>query len=389
MDMPKKPSVEITYLPFRYQAYFDWLLTGLGVLGQQGKLDLKFREPTWQKSLGFTVFGKSPWRRFMPHLWDQVSPLDYFCMTGRLRVHDRVVSFVVDVADSPFNFALAMLETADLYFKCQCPITFDPQGFPLNSQVRIPYHPDVLTFAHKIRPGMLGRPLARTTRLTANLRSLRQWEATFTPKKATRIFAFFGSSSSPEAWIPGSPLQSPYNYEGEAALLARWGTQIHHPNCKRARLVQVLRGLGRPGIDARVCRTDNPAIQGPWLDTVDYQAALQSAAINVNISGLRRSVPFRFIDTFLCGGMVATDSLAVRWYAPFEAGVEVAKIGDLGYEPEDRVDWDLVRERLIDLSESPGPNPEAIRDAYQRKWSPVAFANYFLRECRKVLELQR
>jgi hypothetical protein len=384
------PHVEITHVPARSLGYFDWLLTGLGLLAQQGQLELTVRESFWEKPLRFRLFEKSPWPRIMPGLWNRLCPIDDFCLTGRLRVRDRMMNFAVDVADSPFTFALALLETVDVYFKCQCPTAFERQGFALNSQVRIPYHPDVFAFAENIRPGMIGRPLARTTSFKANCRALKAWENRFTPRKDNAIFAFFGSSRTPEPRRPDMALPAPHNYEGESTLLARWGDQIHHPNCKRARVVQVLRELGRPDIDARVCHTDDPAIRGPWLKTADYQAALQSAAVNVNISGLRRSIPFRFIDTLLCGGMVATDSLAVRWHAPFEPGVEVTEIGEMGYEPESRVDWSHVRERLIDLSENHGQRgnegANRVRDAYRRKWSPIAYAAYVLDECKNAME---
>ncbi len=384
-----KPSIEITYIPLRFQALFDWLLTGLGILEQQGMLQLEIREPFWQELLRSRVFGKHPWPRLMPVFYDRMSPTDYFCMTGRLRVKDRVMNFAVDVTDSPYNFGLGLLETVDLYFKCQCPTTFEAQGFPLNSQVRVPYHPDVFTFARKIRPAMLGRPLARSTSLKRNLRVLQQWESDLCSTKHTRIFASFGSDGAPVPFTSQSALPAPHEYEDESAQLARWGDAVHHPNLKRGRVVEILRSFGKTDVSACLFRSSNPDIVGPKLNESQYQSRLRQAAVNVNISGYRRSLPFRFMDTFLSGGMVVTDTLAVRWHAPFDMGVEVTEFGDLGYEPESRVDWAAVKDRLLGIYDAQegqnSANVKAIRDAYNRKWAPLAFARHFLSQCMEAL----
>jgi hypothetical protein len=387
-----KPSIEITFLPSRYQGYFDWLVTGLAILEQRGKLKLSVRQLAWQKALRLRVFGKLLWPRLMPNLYDFLCPIDYYCLTGRLRVRDRLMNFVLDISDSPFTFALALLETADLYFKCQCPARFESSGFQLNSQVRIPYHPDVFTFAHKIRPGMLGRPLASTTNVARNMAVLQKWEADAACQKNIRIFASFGSDRCPKPYCRESALPAPYNYESEANLLARWGDAVHHPNNKRGRIVGFLRALNKPDISARLFKSSNTANIGPRLSEQEYQRYLHQAAVNLNISGFRRSLPYRFIDTFLTGGMVVTDTLAVRWYKPFESGVEVSEIGDLGYEPECKVKWPEVESRLVEIYEETkdhgGDNANAVRDQYLKKWSPPAFAAHFLQECLNALEAQ-
>lgn len=384
-----KPSIEIMFVPPRYQGYFDWLLTGLGILEQQGTLQLTVQQPLWQKALRLRFWGKAPWPRLIPKLYDQLSPMDYLCLIGRLRVRDRIMNFAVDVADSPFAFALGLLETADLYFKCQCPTRFDPSGFPLNTQVRVPYHPDVFTFGHKVRPAMLGRPLAYSTNLTRNLRVLRKWETEAGCQKTTRIFASFASDQGPKSYTPESAFSPPHDYEFESTLLARWGDAVHHPNRKRGRIVAMLRSLNKPDISAFLFRSSNPEIVGRRLSDHQYRLSLQQACVNLNISGFKRSLPFRFMDTFLSGGMVATDTLAVRWYAPFETGLEVTEIGDLGYEPEEKVNWPDVKARLLHIYEKQegcAANAKAIRDAYRKKWAPAAFASHFLQECLRTLE---
>jgi hypothetical protein len=392
MSLFMKPSIEITFLPSRYQGYFDWFLTGLGMLQQRGELELSVRQPAWQKALRLRIFGKLPLPLLMPSIYDSLCPIDYYCLTGRLRVRDRLMNFVLDISDSPFTFAPALLETADLYFKCQCPARFESSGFPLNSQVRIPYHPDVFGFAHKIRPAMFGRPLAYTTNLARNTTVLKKWDADGACQKSIRIFASFGSDRYPKPYSRESAPPAPYNYESEAILLARWGDAVHHPNHKRGRIVGLLRALNKPDISARLFNSSNADNVGPRLSEQEYQRSLQQAAVNVNISGFRRSLPYRFIDTFLTGGMVATDTLAVRWYKPFESGVEVTELGDLGYEPECKVKWPEVQARLLEIYETAkdcgGANANAVRDQYLKKWSPPAFAAHFLQECLNTLEAQ-
>ena len=48
--MPKTVVV-ITSMPPRTQSYFDWLLTGLGILHEEGKIELRFEDHLWNKVL--------------------------------------------------------------------------------------------------------------------------------------------------------------------------------------------------------------------------------------------------------------------------------------------------------------------------------------------------
>lgn len=376
--------------PPRTQAYYDWLFTGLEILCEQGKLQVRYEGHPWDKLLRFHPRVMDAVRRISPSLMDFVTPIDYVCLTGRVEKGDKVVTFAMDVADAPFNYSMGLLETVDLYFKCQCPICFDPEGFLLNRHVRIPYHPDVFTFQHKIRAAMLGRPLGRSTNLRRNLRVLRQWEAAAAnAPKDIRLFASFASDHGIAPRTARSPLPAPHNYESETALLSRWGNQVHHPNLKRERIVQMLRSMGKSDVNARIWRSTNPAVKGEMLSPAEYIQMLGCSMIIVNVSGFRRSVPFRFMDAFLTGGAVATDTLAIRWYREFEKGTEIFEIGDLGYEREEDVDWNGVKQRLQELYEWAGrfkDNARAVRNLYQKKWAPEVFASYVVEECVKRIE---
>lgn len=382
-----RPKVTLFTLPPRKFAYYDWLLTGLGVLHEQGVIELEYSGRWWDRLFRCHPKVMRGIHRLSPDLVDLLSPVDSVCLTGRFEIGGRVVNFAVDSADSPFVFAPALLETADLYFKLQCPKTIEPEGFPINKNIRAPYHPDVFTFQHKIRPGMLGRPLSHSPSLRRNLAVLKSWENSRSSQKDVRIFASFGTIDHPPARTPLTPLPAAYNYFSEPSLLARYPGLIHHPNQKRARIVRLLREMNKPDIDARLWRTKDPSLFGSFLDETEYHTYLGRSAWNANISGFRRSIPYRLCDTILTGGTMITDTLAVRWHEPFES-FEVAEIGDIGYELEEDVNWDSVRnalEKIYSLGPQSKDTAQAIRDAYERKWSPPAFARYFIAECEKVI----
>ena len=379
--------ITIYNLPPRTLAYYDWLLTGLAILQEQGHIELRLAGTWWDRLLRSHPKAMRLAHRISSNLVDTLSPVDAVCVTGRFEVGGRAVNFAVDIADSPFVFATALLEAVDVYFKLQCPKSFEPEGFPINRHIRAPYHPDVFTFQNKIRPGMLGRPLSHTPNLRRNLAILKSWENSASQKKDIRIFASFGTVDCPAARTVNSPLPAQYNYFSEPTLLARYPGLIHHPNQKRARIVKMLKEMNKPDIDARLWRTKDASLYGRPLTEEEYHSYLGRSMWNVNISGLRRSIPYRLCDTILTGGTMITDTLAIRWHEPFEP-FEVAEIGDLGYELEGDVDWDSVRGSLEEIYAT-GPQStdtaKAVRDAYERKWSPSAFARYFVGECEKFL----
>lgn len=385
--IPSRKIITIYSLPPRTLAYYDWLLTGLSLLHEQSQIELRLSGAWWEHLLRSHPRVMPIAHRISPRFVDAISPIDSVCVTGRFEIGGKVANFAIDIADSPFVFATALLETVDLYFKLQCPLTFDPKGFQINRHIRAPYHPDVFTFQNKIRPGMLGRPLSHTPNLRRNLAILKTWENSATQKKDIRIFASFGTVDCPAPRTVNTPLPAQYNYFSEPTLLARYPNQIHHPNQKRAHIVRILREMDKPDINARLWRTKDPSLYGDPLSEREYHSYLGRSAWNVNISGLRRSIPYRLCDTLLTGGTMITDTLAIRWYKPFEA-FEVTEIGDLGYELEGDVDWQKVRdslERIYATGPQTTETARAIRNAYEEKWSPTAFARYFLSECEKVL----
>jgi hypothetical protein len=382
------PAVVITSMPPRTQAYFDWLITGLGLLQEEGRATLRFEDRWWNRALRAHPKVMSAAWRLGDDFVELVSPMDAVCLTGRVEMADKVVSFAMDIADAPFNFALGHLEAADLYFKCQCPKSFEPEGYPLNRHLRIPYHPEVFRLQKKIRAGMLGRPLAVGTDLKKNLRVLRQWESAANPKKDVKIFASFAHDRGVKARTSRDKLPSAFNYESENSLIKRWGDKIHHPNRKRERVIEMLRGFGKPDVNARIWKTQNPAVAGPRLSEEEYREMVGRSAVVVNVSGLRRSLPFRFMDAFMCGAAVATDTLGTQWPKPWEMGVEIFEMGDLGYELDEEVDWKAVKKRFLEVYDWAGRSGEhfkAVQDLYRKKWAPQVYASYVVDECLAVM----
>lgn len=296
--------------------------------------------------------------------------------------------FAYDVTDSPFTFALAHLEMVDVYFKTQCPIHFDPEGYPLSSEVRVPYHPDVLSFRTQIVPAMSTGPITNTLNLDRNLKALARNASYVSETKNMRIFASFGGDKGPPAWNREDFVTAPHNYMNERTIMRRY-PEIQHPNEKRAQMVRILRNMRKPDVDARIWNTKDPEIQGNVLEWSDYLRAVGCSIWNINVAGFRRSLPFRFLDSFQVGCGIATDSIGTKWYREFERDVEVVEFGELGYETAENTRWDLIRSRMESIYESTRldrPNSREIRQLFEEKWHPKRLAEYFLKTCEDRLD---
>jgi hypothetical protein len=385
----KTTKIEITYFSPRYLGYSDWLLTGLEILREQNKIDLLVKYPSWYKPFMFSINNCVLSQRLFPNAYRQIFDEDHAFIAGELIEKDKKVFFVCDFSDTPYSFASGLLETADVYFKFQCPKKIDEKGFPLTTKVNIPYHPNVLMFKNKIRPGMLGRPLSYSLNFGKSVKMLKEFEQKLINKKNIKIYASFGTDAAPNPVTASLPVYSPHNV-GEGGLQKTYFGMIDHPNLKRGKTVEILRDFKKNDIYAAVFDTKNDRIRGPLLSTEDYLNKLTSSSYSVNISGRRRSIPYRFLDSLMCGTSVATDDLAVRWYKDFEV-FEAYEFGTLGYECSSDINWNVVKEKLWDLYESHATldreKASALHDRYKKNWSPIAFANYFVSECKKSIDL--
>ena len=376
--MPRRPSVLLRGVHYSYQHYFDYLATGLRLLAEAGEIEFRLHVSAGAKLA--RVHRRLPGlvKRVAPALDRRLSRGSSACVPGEIRFGDRTVRFAYDVGDSPFGFHLPLLSASDLYFKCQHPVAIVEEGFPLSSRVRVPFAPDVLVARDKIRPAMLGRPLSRTLDLRRNLDMLDRWRQFADSPRRTWLIAFFGTDTPP------SESQAP----GEALLMRQHAGQVSHPNYKRGEMVSWLRDRFDGTVDARIINTNDPSRRGPGIGDPGYPAFLASGMFNVNITGFRRSLPFRFIDSFLVGAGVLTDELAVKWYQPFEKDVEVTNLGRLGYELDADAEWTrakaVIEAIAADAAAHHARVKPAILDRFERYWHPAAFARYIVSECKAI-----
>ena len=255
---------------------------------------------------------------------------------------------------------------------CVAYAPFEPAGFPIAEGARYPYHPDVLTYQDRIRPAMLGRPLSRRLHRGDNAKILAGWEKRAEAGKNNALLAYFGTDAAEMAGPEG-------------VVMKRFAGLVDHPNEKRGKVVDLLRRAHAAHSDARIVRSQTPSRVGPPLPDASFNELVGCSWHNVNVSGFRRSAPFRFIDAFLVGASVPTDEMAVRWYAPWQEGVEVIDLGKMGYELEGNVDWDHIGGVFDRLASEPDharrERQAAVLDAYRRQWQPSAFARYLVQQC--------
>ena len=384
------PIITITRFPIRNRGYFEWLYTGLQILESEGKIELVHEGEASDLFLRKhpRVYGKL--MQYAPGLADLLSPNDHFSLTGRMDINGKSCTFAYDVTDSPFTYALAHLEMVDVYFKTQCPISFEPEGYPLSSEIRVPYHPDVLLFQDKIRPAMSTGPITSTLNLKRNLSVLELNKSYLSEEKTTRIFASFGGDRGPKPWKRDDFKTTPHNYMNERSILARY-PEIQHPNEKRAHVVKILRSMHSDSIDARIWNTGDASIQGDAFEWSDYLRAVGKSVWNINVSGFRRSLPFRFLDSFQVGCGIATDTIGTRWHEPFDHEIEVVEFGDLGYETAEKTNWKAIQSRLMEIYDSADLDHAKaleIRELFDQKWHPRRLGEYFVRTCLEQLDQQ-
>ena len=382
--MMKKPKVIISSMPIRNRGYFEWVYTGLQILDQLGEIELSHEGSSWDLFLRKhpRVYGKI--HQHFPELANLAFPVDHFSMFGRVEHGDKTMRFVYDVTDSPFTYALSQLEICDKYFKTQCPISFETAGYPLSNTINVPYHPDVLRYQGKIRPAMSTGPITSTFNLKRNLRLLDEYASVSAETKRLKIFASFGGDKGPAAWKVNDSPPAPHNYHNERSIVSLYGDAIQHPNEKRAKIVRLMRMWQVDDVDGRIWNTQDSEIQGDALKWDDYLKTVGASVFNINVSGFRRSLPFRFLDSFQMGCGIATDTIGTRWYEDFDRDIEVIEYGDLGYESRSNTDWQKIESNLRELYDSidlKDNRSGEIRNMFQQKWHPRKLAEYFVEEC--------
>jgi YD repeat-containing protein len=372
-------NVVITKLPIASFSYYQWLVLGLYELERQKKIRLHFRINPITYSALFIIKNKyvsAGLRRLVnKYHWNPS-----YNMVGYVEADNQRISFTYDSADSPYMIHDKLLEKADVYFKMQCPKVINQNGFDLSSEVIIPYlnssmHKDkrepseaIKSYWKKIKPAMVG---PRRLAWFYNYKVMRKaydnmLNAPVAEKKEGLIMSYFGDAKGPKPVIKSRP-----NFNQEWEIMGYYGDKISHPNEKRAIASDLLNELdsrndGRVITDASGCRHEELVV--PYSEFTHHVSKFQ---YNLNISGFRRSIPNRFIESFMVGTAIVTDELALKWYAPF--GKSVVETIPMGYERMANVEWKKFEN---DMKSLPEVSYAEIKREYESKWSPIALATY-------------
>lgn len=388
-----KIRIVITSLP--KWSYFQWFLLGFYKLQHRGEIEIKFKLPLIDRlSLyidNYYLFGVG--QRYY-------SGKNSFCLEGELRKNGLVRKFCIDHQDSPFLYDSTLLRDVNVYFKMQCPISFDERGFRLNDDVWIPWTDHAHIDPHvpiscrgtrkpiynffenidKIRPLMVGpRHLGYGNGYKALNKGLLNYMISNNNNADKLLMSYFGNSKGP---VPSADLTDATlcDYNWESDIIAKYAGKLEHPNEKRYRATQLIQQLG-DNYDARLIRegfSDGAAEKinkDQIIPLQNFCNHISHFKYNLNISGYRLSIPNRFIESFMAGTAIITDKLSVKWYKPFDK--EVFETVEMGYLQEKKVNWNQF---IYDISHLPCVEKKDVCKAFEEKWEPSKVASYIINE---------
>jgi len=369
-------KVVITKIPIKHFFYYQWLILGLYELQSKKEIEFSIRQDViferlflWNYKIYIGL------RKYFKFFTREKTP-DYL-LRGFIKSNGKKVNFCYDIADTPYYFDVKALMTDIVYFKAQCPLCISDDGFAFSSTVKIPYHPIVLNNKDKIVASMLGPGWSYNIYSYKSLKDGYNKLFLENVNKNGKLMCYFGGNKGPK------PIFSylPDLYLNESHILGYFGKNLSHPNEKRAIAAEFLAAMGN-GYDGRIIKVFiNPDLapkinQELFIPLSEYTKHISNYSYNLNIAGYRKSIPFRFIYSLAVGTAIITDKLAVKWYQKFEN--EVIETVEMGYLPNDKVNWDGFSNSLKNLPEI---DSSEIMDKFEKKWSPMAFATYFLSVC--------
>lgn len=340
-------KVSIINIPSQYYNYCQWLLLGFKHLSDENKINLVYRQ--------------SYFHRILSGLYRKVLKKDSrdYCFIFKLSYRDKEVKLVYDFSDTPFLFDIERLLSCDLYFKAQYPKNLSTGKFIIPSVFEYKYPESVMSNFNKIKPSLIGiRALGASLNLEKidsfynNLLLNRKYE------ERNGSFVYFGSSNFDQKVYSNC-------YHDEGYFWRKLSSSKSHPNFFRQYLA-----LNNQGNDSYTYLGDSDI--GNPIDFKYYFSKLSTYRTNINVSGLRNSMPNRFMDSFLTGCSVATDNLYVKWYV--DISDLVFEYGDVSYinlnvkEKQDILDKIKAYE--------PKLSPAEIYKFYDDYLSPKAFAEY-------------
>lgn len=279
----------------------------------------------------------------------------------------------INFLDTPWAFNSDYLEDVDTYFKCQYPKDFKQGYFSITSSQRIKIPEFVMDASYKVKPLMLGRPLSRTMDFSKNKKILEKYEAKRkTLPRENKVLVYFGMADDDEP-VPNT----------------------HHPHLKRAMIVEwVNKNIPEAKTIFKLSRQEeflkelSPEIKSleDKTEITDkmYFDLVQNSISTINITGLRGSIPFRVIDSFLSGMVLISDNMNVDWYEPLVPGKDFLSLGDLGYERLEDISFEgsckKLEYYLETIKETFMNTADYKEEKYNRYYSPEAVTKNILRE---------
>ena len=383
------PTVVITKMTPRWRPFQIFIL-GLYELERLGEIKLKFR-CDWFYRIS-TILPD------LPHLGGVLHQLavfflkDSYNIEGYVEQNGQRHTFCIDSADSPSAIDGEALNRVNIYFKMQCAKDIDfEKGFRITDEVYTPYydhkhvckeknirdfgeHLPLITEkenANKIKPCVVGfRRLADGNSYIALRNGWENYRKGALKKACKKAMCYFGNAFAIVKNDHGK-----LDWDQESHLLTYF-PKLNHPNEKRARIAEIMQRLG-DNYDARLINSGtalNPIPHREQVIPIDkYCAHISNFQYNYNVSGIRMSIPNRFMESFIVGTAIITDKLAVKWYLPFDE--EVVETIEMGYLPIDSIDWNNVKKDILSLPEI---SKQKILDLYEKKWAPIPVARYMV-----------
>lgn len=387
----KKTIVTITKVGECWE-WFQIFILGFYELERENKIILKFR-CEWLYRLS-TLFPENYFIGGVLRALKKKFASSTTILKGRVEYNNVTKFFCVDCSDSPFMFDSIALENMDVYFKVNCPKEIEPEkGFRLTDTIWLPYSdhiqidPDkkrsprkklynLAENLSKIKPLMQSfRSLARLNSYSALKSGYENYKSNALNTPSKKLMCYFGSAFGPK---PEKNVTEPdLNWDGD--IMGYYKDKLNHPNEKRAKVAKILSSKGER-YDGRVISESFSDSKGAIrhddliIPLKDFCAHISNFEYNFNISGYRLSIPSRFVESFIVGTAIVTDKLAVKWYLPFDE--EVIETAEMGYLPDDEVDWNKVEH---DIDNLPPVNKEKILELYEKKWAPKKVAEYIVK----------
>lgn len=362
-------TVEISKFPaFQYSEYF---LTGFNILKEKNIIDqLKIDCSQSAKPGNF--------HRLTHKFKKKISSTNLensnnSHLVGTISDGYNKKKFAINILDTPWTFDSAYLEDVDNYFKCQYPRDFKKGYFKITQSEKVKLPEFVLCNSYKIKPLMLGRPLSRVLDFSLNKKILKKYEeGRKTLPREHKMLIYFGMAYDNE------PVPNTHHPHLKRAMAIDWASR----NVSGAKIIFNL-SQQQEFLDKLSPSVKSLADKSKITDKM-YLDLVQNSLSTLNITGLRGSIPFRVIDSFLSGMVLISDNMLVDWYEPLIPEKDFLSIGDLGYEKLEDISFENSCKKITDFLE----NIEDIfvetadyrESKYNDYYSPEAVAKYILNE---------